>query len=60
MQIMFQMWSIGFNFLSVLLWQRICESYLATLVQNSVCEDSEVSRSRLPIRLHYQKIIAPL
>ncbi len=38
----------------VLLWQDICRGYHAILMQNSVCEDSEVSRSRLPIRLHCQ------
>ena len=36
--------------IAVLVWQDICRGYHAILVQNSVCEDSEVSRSRLPIR----------
>ena len=39
---------------AILLWQEICRGYHAILMQNSVCEDSEVSRSRLPIRLHCQ------
>ncbi len=39
---------------TILLWQDICWGYQAILMQNSVFEDSEVSHSRLPIRLHYK------
>ncbi len=39
----------------LLLWLDICWGYNAILVQNSVCEDSEVSCSRLPKGAHYSR-----
>ena len=40
----------------ILLWQEICRGYHGILMQNSACEDSEVSRSRLPIKLQLRNL----
>ena len=45
------------NLYLVLLWQKICQSSHTILVHYSVCEDSEVTRSRTPIELHQAPII---